>query len=75
MALNAKQKAVKLTVLHPTVVAVLNTVSPVTKSVAAVAAAAGVTLEASEHGLSLLVDEGLMAQSLGDRVTRVYTAT
>lgn len=74
MSLNPKAKALRIANLeqhHKTMQAALTTTG---QSLAALAAAAGITVDLAEKQLSLLVDEGLCTRTTGSRTTATYKA-
>lgn len=61
----------QLSTVHQTVNTLL---SGVGKSVATIAAAAGISQDDAEHRLSMLIDEALASKTVGNRATSLYTA-
>jgi hypothetical protein len=70
--LNAKARAARVANLHPSHQAVNTILAPTGKTVAQVAAAAGISQTEAEHRLQVLVDESLATRTRGDRATALY---
>jgi hypothetical protein len=70
--LNPTERAFRISKLDPICSRALNALSATPKSLAALATAFGLNQDVLEKNLSLLVDEGLCARTIGDRITATY---
>lgn len=72
--LNPAAKTVRIANLTPSHQKINALLTSTGQSLAALAAAAGITVDLAEKQLSLLVDEGLCTRTTGSRTTATYKA-
>ena len=71
--MTAAQRAVRVSKLEAHHVTALNTLTAQPPSLAQIAAGYGVSVDAAEKHLSILIDEMLCARTKGSRITATYT--
>lgn len=72
--MSAATKAFRTSKLETHHVTALNVLSSTPQTLAAIASALGITQDLAERQLSVLIDEGLAARTVGSRTSARYTA-